>query len=217
MRLALFSLCIGLVAIGCSSSSSSSDESTADSDLSTVPQCTGFDLKAMVERTNDKSPDYQCEVSSGLSRSSQPTERWIKSLSDPAVRVRPFRAVVNLRGEHGANGEEPIVRQAGMTPLNIRVKDMTAPTRDQAIEFLSFVTDRDHQPALVHCKAGQGRTGTFVAIYRIAVQRWSLADAVAEAREFNVNDVQIAFVQDFATHLEDPEIKRFANAPGGEH
>jgi protein tyrosine phosphatase (PTP) superfamily phosphohydrolase (DUF442 family) len=208
----LFSV-LALMAIataGCATpQDTDSDTGSGEEAFTSVPDCKGFDIKALIAKTHDSSPDYQCQVSPGLSRSSQPSEGWIKSLSNPAIRKTPFRAVVNLRGESGANGEDPVVRRFGMTPLNIRVRDMTAPTRDQVIQFLTFVTKTDNQPALVHCKAGQGRTGTFVATYRMAVEGLAVADAIAEARGFNVNEEQAAFLQDFATRLEDPEIRRF--------
>lgn len=202
---------------GCGSETGSSEPTTNDDNAvyAVVPDCKTFDLHEAIERTKDLSPDYQCVVSRGLSRSSQPNDGWIKSLSNPTVRQTPFRSVVNLRGENGANGEASSVQRYGMTPLNIRVMDMTAPTREQIVTFLTFVTDEAHQPALVHCKAGQGRTGAFVAVYRMVVQRWSPESAIKEARSFNVNDVQIAFLTDLATHLGDADLARFRDARGG--
>jgi protein tyrosine/serine phosphatase len=94
------------------------------------------------------------------------------------------------------------------------VIDHTAPTYDQVLQFLKFVTDANNLPADVHCHAGQGRTGTFVATYRIAVQGWTPDDAIAEAQKFKAGSSQIAFLQDFATHLGDPEIQAFLGAPG---
>lgn len=179
-----------------------------------VPDCTELDLDAMIAAKHTSAPSYQCTVSPGLDRSSQPTTSWIQSLANAEVRERPFQAVVNLRGEAGANGEAPAVRDAGMTPLNIPVIDGTAPTRDQAIQFLAFVTDPANQPADVHCHAGQGRTGTFVATYRMAVQGWSADDAIAEAKKFKASSVQLDFLRSFAGHLGDPEIATFRGAPG---
>jgi protein-tyrosine phosphatase len=201
-------------ATGCAATHEPEPSTSEGEDAFTsVPDCKGFDLAAVIQRTHDLSPDYQCQVSSALSRSSQPSEGWIRSLANPTIRETPFRAVVNLRGENGSNGEEPTVRNAGMKPLNIKVRDMHAPARDQVLQFLAFVTSPENRPALVHCKAGQGRTGTFVAAYRMAVQGWAPADAIAEARTFNVNDEQAAFLQDFATHLGDDDVKRFRPAP----
>lgn len=199
MRFFFLLLGAALAVQACSTPTGDSDAETATANFASVPVCTSFDLHAAIAATHDLSPDYQCEVSSTLSRSSQPDERWIRSLSDPSIRERPFRSVVNLRGENGANGEAPIVESAGMTALNIRVKDLTAPNDDQVDQFLGFVADPAHQPTLVHCKAGQGRTGTFVAIYRFMVQGWSVDDAVAEARSFNVNEEQLAFVRAYAS------------------
>lgn len=183
--------------------------------LAVVPECTAFDLKRLIAQTHDSSPPYQCRVSPGLSRSSQPDERWIKSLSDPAIRNPTFRAVVNLRGESGANGEAPIVTKYGMKALQIPVTDLRAPTRAQVIQFLKFVTEAPAtHPVLAHCKAGQGRTGTFVAAYRMAVQGWTPDAAITEARAFNVNDAQVAFLRDLARDLNTPDLKQFLGAPG---
>lgn len=116
---------------------------------------------------------YQEEVTPTLSRSSQPHERWIQSLKE-----RGFRSVVNLRAED--NSEAPIVRGNGMVAKHIPVVDHQLPTMDQVREFLDFATRAENQPVLVHCQAGKGRTGFFVAAYRISVQGWSVDDALAE-------------------------------------
>ncbi len=209
LRGTLASLLLPLLVLpGCSSEA----EAVADQEaalFASVPDCRVFDLDQLVAQTHDLSPDYQCAVSTTLQRSSQPDERWIKSLSDPTIREHPFRSVVNLRGENGSNSEEPIVQRYGMKPLNIRVRDMHAPTREQIVQFLTFVTDEANQPALVHCKAGQGRTGTFVAAYRMAVEGWSKDDALAEARRFRVNDEQLAFLGELAQHLGDADLAAF--------
>jgi protein tyrosine/serine phosphatase len=124
----------------------------------------------------------------------------------------PFRSVINLRP---TNDEAPAVSAAGMTPFNIPVPDQHTPSYDQVSSFLQFATGPSHQPALVHCFAGQGRTGTFTATYRMVVQNWAPADAVSEAQRFLVNDDQIAWLKDFgANHLGDSEFQGFANAAG---
>jgi len=179
-----------------------------------VPDCRDFDLQEMIDAKHDLSPDYQCVVSEGLSRSSQPDAQWIDSLTRPDIREVPFKSVVNLRGERGSNWEDPFVRDAGMTPLNIPVPDMHAPTHEQVIQFLDFVTDEANQPVLVHCKAGQGRTGTFVTIYRMFVQGWAPVDAMSEAHDFNVSPEQATFLEELATEIGSPELEKYLGAAG---
>ncbi len=160
-----------------------------------VPKCSEFNLNELIKKTRDLSPDYQCEINSKMSRSSQPDSGWIQSLSNPSIREIPFRSVVNLRGE--SNAERDTVLGSGMIAKHIPVRDLHAPEVNQVIDFLRFVTNPVNQPVLVHCKAGQGRTGTFVGSYRIAVENASLEDVVREARSFNVGEEQIEFLKEF--------------------
>ena len=51
---------------------------------------------------------------------------------------------------------------------------------DDVVHFLKIATSPKSQPVLVHCQHGSDRTGTMVAIYRIAVQGWSKRDAIEE-------------------------------------
>jgi protein tyrosine phosphatase (PTP) superfamily phosphohydrolase (DUF442 family) len=150
---------------------------------------------------------YMTKVTPELHRGSQPDERWIWSLTVPSIRGTPFKTVINLRAED--NSEAPIVRKYGMTPLNIPVIDFTAPKTDQVVQFLDFVTQAKNQPAYVHCHAGQGRTSTFVSSYRMAVQGWSVDDAVAEAKSYNANQAQLDFLRAFADKLADGSVQHY--------
>ena len=77
-----------------------------------------------------------------------------------------LRAVINLRLE--CPSSQQWAAQAGLHYLYIPVQDMSVPTVDQVVGFLGyFANEQNPTPALVHCFAGQGRTGLFVAAYRI--------------------------------------------------
>lgn len=88
----------------------------------------------------------------GLFRSCQPrVEHLYAGLS-----------VVNLRAE--SNLSEDLCRSQGLPYHFIPVPDGEAPRRDQIDYFLSLT---GRAPLLVHCHAGKGRTGTFVACFRV--------------------------------------------------
>ncbi len=102
-----------------------------------------------------------------------------------------------------------------MTADNIPLDDGFTPTYQQVIDSMWFVNDPAHQPALVHCLAGQGQTGTLTALYRMVVQCWNPNDAINEAHRFLVNDRQVAWLWDFANnHLNDSSFTGFRNAAG---
>jgi hypothetical protein len=54
------------------------------------------------------------------------------------------------------------------------------PEAEEVVRFLKIVTDPRRTPVLVHCQHGADRTGTMIAVYRIAVQGWSKAEAIRE-------------------------------------
>jgi protein tyrosine/serine phosphatase len=57
------------------------------------------------------------------------------------------------------------------------------PEDEDVVRFLQIVADPSKTPVFVHCRRGVDRTGTMVAIYRIAVQGWSRGEAIREMTE----------------------------------
>lgn len=52
------------------------------------------------------------------------------------------------------------------------------------LEILDILRDPDSRPVLIHCSAGVARTGTAIALYRMAQEGWSAEEAIAELRSF---------------------------------
>lgn len=135
------------------------------------------------------------QVSEHLYRSPQPDFEDMLRLKKHGI-----RAVVNLREE--APESEFFARQCGLNYLHIPVVDWQLPSREQISAFLRFIDDTANRPALVHCAAGVGRTGTFVACYRIAQgmpvdEALRLTNGETPLPGVGMNDIQLQFVRDF--------------------
>lgn len=131
---------------------------------------------------------FAVPVEGVLARSGTPT---IKDLE--WLREKGWKSVINLRveGEHDETTDDRRLSgfdSLGFNYVPIPIADGTAPTDQQGRDFLSVVTNPENQPVLVHCRGGIGRSGTMVALYRYAVQGWSMDDAIRESRLY-VNGV----------------------------
>jgi protein tyrosine/serine phosphatase len=119
-------------------------------------------------------------VNSTLYRSAQPTENGFVFLSTSASLAnadRPIKTIVSLRA---FNDDAPLVPESSTLRLEqIRFKTWH-PEDEDVIKFLRIATTPALQPVLVHCQHGSDRTGTMVAIYRIAFEGWSKAQATDE-------------------------------------
>ncbi|MFN8610013.1 MAG: sulfur transferase domain-containing protein [Vulcanimicrobiota bacterium] len=75
-----------------------------------------------------------------------------------------LKALINLRPEDDRS--QPLAARLGLDYLHFPVQDMSVPSLEQVRDYLAYFANGGG-PALVHCFAGQGRTGLFVAAYRI--------------------------------------------------
>jgi len=110
-------------------------------------------------------------VSDDLYRGDQPSLQGMRNLKQLGLKT-----IINLRSFHSDRQE---LGETGLTYEHIFMKPWH-PEEKEVVRFLKIVTDPRRTPVLVHCQHGADRTGAMVAVYRIAVQGWSKAEAIRE-------------------------------------
>jgi atypical dual specificity phosphatase len=83
------------------------------------------------------------------------------------LRDKGIKALVCLNKERPLDDKQ--VRELGFEYLFVPVKDFTAPTQDDIVEFVRFAQEMigHRMPVVVCCGAGIGRTGTMLAAYLV--------------------------------------------------
>lgn len=114
------------------------------------------------------------QVSPVLYRGAQPKKQGILELERLGVKT-----VVSLRVFHD---DSSLLRGISLNQEVIPFRTWH-PEDGDVVRFLQIVADPSKTPVFVHCRRGIDRTGTMVAIYRIAVQGWSREEAIREMTE----------------------------------
>lgn len=151
---------------------------------------------------------YEAQVSGQLYRGSRVED----DAHMQALKAQGIKGIVNLCAENDMDTAR--ANRCGLQPLHIPIIDNTAPTMGQVGKFLDFVGSS--APVYVHCEAGQGRTGTMVACYRIAVQGWTAEAAVSEAQGMGMKmPCQMDFIRHFAAQRQGKQQPAHAADSGG--
>lgn len=106
--------------------------------------------------------------------------------------------------------EKALLEEFDFQYLHLPLEDFTAPTLAQvetAMRFLNEQVDRGHG-ALVHCRAGIGRTGTILACFLVS-RGWKAAEAIDAVRRKRPGSLEVLeqeeIVYEYARSLrEDP-------------
>lgn len=142
--------------------------------LSAVSGCA-----AVARHPADAPLPYFFNVDERLYRGAHPTPEGFKQLADMGVKT-----VINLRAEnprHQAQ-DRAAIESHGMQWVYLPMRAYWHPTEAQVRTFLATVLDPAHTPVFVHCRQGEDRTGSLVAVYRVVAQGWEPHRAYGEAR-----------------------------------
>lgn len=111
------------------------------------------------------------QISPILYRGGQPNEKGYRWLARHGVKT-----VVSLRT---TPPDEALLQKLGLKSVNIPINPYLF-TDDHAVKFLQIINDPENQPVFLHCRHGSDRTGTMVAIYRMAIESWPRSRAIKE-------------------------------------
>lgn len=114
-----------------------------------------------------------------LIRSPQPDADDLRDLQEKYQ----LRTVINLRGERLADWylEESLAcSDLHIKLISIKASGRHPPSDEQIQEFLAILSDPANYPILLHCQGGIHRTGAYIAVYRLLVQRRASAEVLDE-------------------------------------
>lgn len=178
--LIIATICLGTCFFTTQTSDKKSEESPASSQNASLEQ---RQAKDQSEQYPESSPPVPLDlpglpnayrVTPNLYRGAQPTSEGMQELKNLGVKT-----VINLRSFHSDRDE---IGDTGLGYEHIYMKAWH-PEEKEIVKFLQIATDESRQPVFVHCQHGADRTGVMIAVYRIAVQGWTLDEAIQEMTE----------------------------------
>ncbi len=120
------------------------------------------------------------KVSDELYRGQQPERKGFEALKKMGIKT-----VVSLRAFHS---DRSMLKGLGLNYYRVSFNTWHAEDED-VLAFLKIIKDPKYHPVFVHCQHGADRTGTMCAIYRVALQGWSMEDAIAEMKNFGFHEI----------------------------
>ena len=156
---------------------------------------------------------YSYAVSPVLTRGERPSVAKLRDLA-----AQGYRRTVSLCAET-PGGDTPLLIRAGqlgpMQTVHVPIVDMHNPVAAQVVQLMDLLTAPDAPRTYLHCEAGKCRTGVMVACYRMAALGWAVADALAEAENFDCSvPHQKDFILQFGAALQANGEARARQQPG---
>lgn len=97
------------------------------------------------------------------------------------------KTIINLRDDdERAYAEGREAEAAGLRYFNIPFGRLGRPTDEQVERVLSLINAPENGTVFVHCARGADRTGTAIAVYRIAHDGWTSKQAKQEAKRYGM-------------------------------
>ena len=137
------------------------------------------------------------KVNETLYRGAQPSDQGWGVLAKLGVKT-----VIDLRmpDEHSTAAEEKAVTALGMKYVNIPMQGVVTPSEASISKALMLMNSTSDGPVFVHCKRGADRTGTVIAVYRIAHDHWDNGRAMHEAKSHGMRWTQIGLKRYIANY-----------------
>lgn len=126
------------------------------------------------------------QVNQQLYRGAQPRDGGLQKLAELGIKT-----IISLRGENEITTDERKEAEAtGLRYYSIPLPSLSRPSNEQVERLMALINSPENQPVFVHCNHGKDRTGTIVAVYRIAHDGWTSEQAKAEAKHYGMSWVQ---------------------------
>ena len=153
-------------------------------------------------------------VTPTLYRGGQPTAQGFDELKTLGVDI-----VVNFRDEPPEiESERASVEHLGMRYVSIPWSPSHDPDSAKVTVFLQLLRANPEKKIFAHCRRGAERTGVMIATYRMAIEKWSSGQALAEMEEFHFLGFWFRhlknYVKNFPAQLQtDPGLRPLQLAP----
>ncbi len=116
-------------------------------------------------------------VTERLWRSAQPTPHGLRR-----EKRRGMRTIICVRGHFPFRPwplEEEACRTLDLDLYKVHIRGREAPDKSELLALIDLLSSVEY-PVLIHCKSGADRSGFVAAVYLLAIERRSAAEALAQ-------------------------------------
>lgn len=118
-----------------------------------------------------------------------PDEKQVRALKKMGIKT-----LLNIRTNHRKKTRR-IAEELGLKFYKVHTGVWKAPGREEMQAFLDIVCNPENQPVFLFCKGGRDRTAFYIALYRVAIDGWTPAQAKAELRDHKLRKYWPVFWQ----------------------